>query len=422
MKKCLNRFGFFCKKATDFFFSFLNKYDWLILLFVLTIVGLFIRILLLDKATDDFTIFLNGWYKGFYNNGFKQMGANVGDYTPAYNYFLWFLSLFRIEPGSNTLLHCIKWFSISFDYLIAVYSGLIVFHITEKDKIKSILTYGLVLFCLTIFINSSFWGQCDSIYASFAIMSFYYFIKNHHRTSAIMLGIAFAFKLQTIFVIPFFFALFLRRKVNLKYLIWIPIVYASFAIPACFASNDFFGRFKEIWMVYFNQTTDSYKQLALNCSTLYSLIFNNFSEEKFIAAFAVPFAFIIIGLVSFFLYRSKEEFNNNTIVKVFTLFVMLTPFVLPHMHERYFYIADVAIIIYVVLNPKKFYLAIIAIITSMIGYMAYLWNIYFININGDSSLSFRLGAILYLFVIGSVGFDLFEELYPNREASKEINA
>ena len=421
MKKSLNKISLFWKRIADLFFSLLNKYDWLVLFVVLSVAGLFIRILLLGRVTDDFTVFLNNWYKGFYNDGFKAMGVNIGDYTPAYNYFLWFISIFRLEPGSIQLLHCIKWFSISFDYLIAVYSGLIVYHITNKNKVKAILTYGLVLFGLTVFINSSLWGQCDAIYASFVVMSFYYFIKNHHRASAIMLGVAFAFKLQTIFVIPFYFTMFLRRKVNLKYLIWLPIIYTIFAIPACFAANDFFARFKEIWMVYFNQSTDSYKQVSLNCPTLYSLIFNNFSEEKYVAAFAVPLALVSVGLVAFFIYRSKESFDDKTLVKIFALFVMLTPFLLPHMHERYLYIADIAIVIYVVLNPKKFYLAIVATITSMIGYMAYLWNVYFININGDSSLSFRLGAIFYLFVICSIAFDLFKELYPDNKTNVELN-
>ena len=422
MKNILEKMSYFWKKIADAFFGFLKKYDWIVLLIVLTIFGIVIRVLLFDKVTDDFTIFLNNWYKNFYDDGFMAMGRNVGDYTPAYNYFLWFFSIFRLEPGSLQLLRCIKTISISFDYLIAIYSGLIVYRISCNDRIKAITTYGLVLFGLTIFINSSLWGQCDSIYASFVVMSFYYFMRSHHRTSSIMLGLALAFKLQAIFVIPFYIVMFLRRKVNLKYLIWIPLVYVAFAIPACFAAPDFFVRFKDICKVYFNQSTNSYKQIALNCSTLYSLIFNNFAEEQYIAAFSIPFAIIIIGLFIFFIYRSPVEFNDKTLVKVFLLFVMLTPFVLPHMHDRYYYIADVAIMIYVVLFPKKFYLAIMAILTSMIGYSAYLWRVYFINIGGDSSLSFRAGAIIYLVAICLVSLDLFKELYPNFQSQKEISS
>lgn len=425
MNKVLDKISNFWKKIGDYFFAFLKKYDWLILFGAISIIGLVIRIVLLDKRTGDFNSFLNKWYTIYYNDGFKALGQSIGDYTPAYNYYLWFLSLFRIEPGSDQLVHAIKYLPISFDYLIAVYSGLIVYHITEKNKLKSILTYGLVLFGLTVFINSALWGQCDSIYASFVVMSFYYYLKEHHRTSAIMLGVAFAFKLQTIFVIPFFVVMFLRRKVNLKYIVWIPIVYILFALPACIAADNFFDRFAQIWTVYFNQSVNSYKQLALNCSTLYSLIFTNFKEEQYISAFSVPFALVTIGIFVFFIYRSKEEFSDKTLVKIFTLFLMLTPFVLPHMHDRYYYIADVVIMIYVVLNPKKFYLAFLAIITSMIGYMVYLWNVPFINVvpqeqsDPTKALSFRFGAILYLIAIAIIAYELFKELYPKLTEKKE---
>ena len=416
----------FWKKVGDVFFAFLKKYDWIILLAVISIVGLVLRIALFDKRTGDFNSFLNKWYTLYYDNGFKALGQNIGDYTPAYNYYLWFISLFRIEPGSDQLVHAIKIYSVFFDYVLSVFCGLIVYHITNKDKVKSVLTYGLVLFGLTIFLNSALWGQCDAIYATFVVMSFYFFMTKHHRTSAIMLSVAFAFKLQTIFIIPFFVVMFLRRKVNLKYLVWIPIVYIIFALPACIAADNFFGRLGEILTVYFNQSVNSYKQLALNCSTLYSLIFTNFKSEDYISAFSVPFALVSIGIFIYFIYRSKEEFDDNMLVKIFVFFVMFTPFVLPHMHDRYYYIADAAIMIYVVLNPKKFYLAIMAIITSMIGYMVYLWNVPFINVvpqeqsDPTKALSFRFGAILYLIVICIIAYDIFKILYPKIVEKKQL--
>ena len=418
MRSFLKKVSNFWNFVADHFFAFLKKYDWIILLVIITILAVAIRIPLFPKRTGDFNTFLNKWYTNFYNDGFKAMGVTVGDYTPAYNYFLWFLSLFRLEPGSDALVYGIKIISVVFDFVLAVYCGLIVFHVTNKNKIPSILTYALVLLGLTVFINSSLWGQCDAIYASFVVMSFYYFMKKHHRTSAIMLAIAFSFKLQTIFILPFYIVMFLRRKVNLKYLIWIPLVYITFAIPACIVADNFWTRFTDILGVYVNQSANSYKQLALNCSTLYSLIFTNFKEEQYISAFAVIFAIAVIGTFVFFIYRSKEEFDDRTLVKIFILFLMLTPFVLPHMHDRYYFIADAVLMVYVVLNPKKFYVGIIGIITSMIGYMVYLWNVPFINVvpqeqsDSTKALSFRFGAILYLIAICVIAYDLFKNIYP----------
>ena len=79
---------------------------------------------------------------------------------------------------------------------------------------------------------------------------------------------------------------------------------------------------------------------------------------------------------------------------------------------------DVGVIIYALMNPKKFNVAIMVILNSMIGYMVYLWNIPFINVvpqeqmDATKSLSFRFGAIIYLIAIIIVSVDLFKELYP----------
>ena len=119
------------------------------------------------------------------------------------------------------------------------------------------------------------------------------------------------------------------------------------------------------------------------------------------------------------IYRSKEEFSKKTWLKILVVFAMIFPYFLPHMHERYFYLVDIVICIYALINPKKFYVAILAILNSMIGYMVYLWNIPFINVvpqeqsDPTKALSFRFGAIIYLIAIIIVSIDLFKEIYPN---------
>ena len=235
----------------------------------------------------------------------------------------------------------------------------------------------------------------------------------------IFYGCAFSFKLQSIFILPIILVLFLRRKFNLKYLLWVPFIYILFALPASFLADNFIQRFGEILSVYFNQAANSYTQVTLNAGTLYALIFTNFKDESFVSSFAVFLGIAIIGTYCFFIYRSKAEFTPKIWVKIACLLVLVTPYVLPHMHERYFYLADVLVILYALSNPKKFYVAILAITNSMIGYMVYLWNIPFINVvpqeesDPTKALSLRFGAILYLVAIAIVTADLFKEIYPN---------
>lgn len=413
------------RKFKDWFFVFLKKYDRLVYLVIITILGLALRYVLLDRVQGDFTSFLRPWYERIYQGGFKELGETFGDYTPAYYYLLYFLSLFRFDPNSIQVLHGIKWISIFFDYLLAVFASLVCYEITNKNKTKSLLCYALVVFGLTVFLNSAMWGQCDSIYVSFCVMSLYFLLKNKPNVSMILYGVAFSFKLQAIFILPVFLILFLRKQFKLRYLLWVPIIYCLFALPASFASDDFMNRFKEILLVYFNQSANSYKQLTLNAGSFYALIFTNFKTEEFISAFSIFLAIAIIGSYIFFIYRAKQNFDKKTWLKITLLFALVFPYFLPHMHERYFYIADIIVVIYALANPKKFYVAFLAILNSMIGYMVYLWNIPFINVvpqeqsDPTKALSFRFGAIIYLIAIIIVSVDLFKEIYPNGIEQKE---
>lgn len=419
-QKLINLKNIFCSiinKISDLFYSFLHHYDLLIYVAIITILALALRISLLDCIRGDYTSFLNPWYTKIYNEGVSALGYSFGDYTPAYYYLLFLLSLFRISPESILVLHGIKWISIIFDLLLAIFASLICYKIT-KNKVKSLLTYTLVVFGLTVFLNSSLWGQCDSIYASFCLMAIYFILKNKPNTSMICYGLAFCFKVQSIFILPLFIVMFLRRQFKLRYLLWIPLIYLLMALPSCFVAENFFIRLGEIFSVFYNQSVNSYKEVTLNAGSFYALIFTNFKEENFISAFALFLAIAIIGTYIFLIYRSKEKFSNKTWVKIALVFAMIFPYFLPHMHERYFYIVDVLICVYALINPKKFYVAILAITNSMIGYMVYLWNIPFINVvpqeqsDPTKALSFRFGAIIYLIAIIIVSIDLYKEIYP----------
>ena len=279
--------------------------------------------------------------------------------------------------------------------------------------------YTLIVFGLTIFLNSALWGQCDAIYAFFIVGFIYYLLSGRKHLAFIFYGLSFCFKLQAIFVLPVVLVLWLKRQVKLRYLLYIPLVYVIVALPASLAAGgDFLVRFKEILLVYFNQTVHGYSQVTLNAGTFYALIFTNFKDETFISIFALFLAAIANGTLIFFFQRKKTDYDEKGIVKLFLVFMMTMPYFLPHMHERYFYLADVLVIVYVFLNPRRFYVAILAILNSMIGYMVYLWNVPFFNVvpqdgtieDGTKALSFRFGAILYLVAIILVLKDFFVEI------------
>ncbi len=421
------RFDGFLAKMNNRFLSWFHDHDLLLFVLLVTILGVLMRVLLFPCVRGDYTSFLLPWYTNIYENGADALGKQFGDYTPAYNYFLYLISLFGFEPnvtidaGWTTIdpvLWGIKTISSLFDFGIAIYAYLITKRLTNST-IKGALAYTFVVFGLTVFLNSSLWGQCDGIYVFFLVASIYYLITNRQHLSFIFLGLSFCFKLQAIFVVPALLVLWLKKQVKLRYFLYVPLIYFIAALPAaCAAGSEFWVRLGEIFMVYPNQVVNGYTQVTLNAGSFYALIFTNFKNEEYISTFALFLALVVNGTLAFFFQRYKAPFKEKTILKLFFVFSMTMPYFMPHMHERYFYLADILVVLYVLLNPKKFYVAILAILNSMIGYMVFLWNVPFFNVvpqdgtitDQTKALSFRFGAILYLVAIIVVLKEFFPEL------------
>ena len=130
------------------------------------------------------------------------------------------LSYLPFEP-----LYMIKAVSVVFDFILSIMVAKLIYALTKSES-KAVFSYAVVLFLPTNIINSSLWGQCDSIYVTFVICSLYYLVRNCFKTSFVILGIAFAFKLQTIFIVPIFvYYYFIEKKYSILYFVfWISII------------------------------------------------------------------------------------------------------------------------------------------------------------------------------------------------------
>lgn len=139
--------------------------------------------------------FLVGWLDVFRTGGFKTLGENVGDYNLIYQYVLLLISKAPLKD-----LYLVKLFTVLFDYGLALTmmqaAG---YFASEKAKVPVLL---IVTALPTVLINGACWGQCDTVYVCFIVLSLYLVKTKRPALSAAMLALAFAFKLQTIFFFP----------------------------------------------------------------------------------------------------------------------------------------------------------------------------------------------------------------------------
>lgn len=187
------------KKIIDF----LESRKMFILVILVTIMGLTIRISLFNFQSNDYINFLHPWYIEIQNlGGFGALKKQVGNYGITYQFLI---AMFTYLPGKG--LYWYKGLSVFFDFILAYVGGELAkrISINNKDYVFT-FTYSLLLVVPITFFDSSLWGQCDSIYTSFILLSLLELSKKNNISSFVFLGIAMAFKFQTIFILPLFFS------------------------------------------------------------------------------------------------------------------------------------------------------------------------------------------------------------------------
>lgn len=353
MKEKWQNFCIKAKEKEDKAVAWLKKVftpiEWHVLFVVVTIMALLLRYFMFESKSGDYNSFLVHWFNTIKDEGIvKSLGRKIGDYTPAYFYILTLLTFIPVDS-----LYTIKAVSCIFDVVLAAFV-----YLSVKEYVKSrnvaFVTFCIVLFLPTVFFNSGSWAQCDSIYASFCVMSLYFLLKKKNVTAVILYGVAFSFKLQAIFLAPVFAVLFFKRKIPL----WSPLavfgVYFLFCVPSWLCGRSLW----DLLTIYVSQSQE-YPALTLNAPTLPAL-FGKVSEyhRQKLANVCVCLALAVTGLVIYFAAR-QSEWKKQSFFDFGVLFALTIPYLLPHMHERYFYLADILSLAYVFLHPKRVYTALL---------------------------------------------------------------
>jgi len=368
---------------------------------VIFLTGSLIRLLFRDMTSLDSENFLVPWYQQIQQGGgFQMLGTQVGDYNILYQTMI---GLFTYLP--IPALYAYKLFSCIFDFLLAVLCSAIVYELTEKKKeSKALLTFAAVYLSPIVMLNSAWWAQCDVIYTFFGLASVYYLSKGKDFRAVILYGFALTFKLQAIFLIPvLLFVIFYRNKLHLLYVILIPAVMILLS-----GGGLIYGRsIIDVFRIYLNQTA-TYPSVALNYPSVWGLLSdvshlinhlcgeNTVSSQLLYQIIKYPAILMTIGLLAgYMIYwlKKKPVLNAKTVFYIAFLLAYTCVIMLPGMHERYGYTYEILAIIIVFLSKKTLPLLLTMYSLTLITYVHFLSNCYFIPISVLSVIN----IIVYIF-------------------------
>ncbi len=297
------------------------------------------------------------------------------DYPPFNVYIFWGLGSIANTYsffGTPQMSYLIKLLPSLFD--IAT-TAVIFFYLRKQTKFStSILVAILYVFNPAIIINSAVWGQFDSIYTFFLLLSITLFLSSKPKLSIVFLVISLLTKPQSIAIVPLMVFLIFKKygwKTLLTSLLagivtaLVVIIPFEWNNPIVFLSNIYFGAF------------EGYAYTSVNAFNFWAFGGLWVRETTFLFATG----WLLFGaLVGFVLITVHKRFHiSEQLLVLFSAFILFFGFfMLPtRIHERYLFPA-LSIIALSLPFLKK--MRPIYIVLSFTCFINQLYVLYYLNL------------------------------------------
>lgn len=317
-------------------------------LFIIILLGILSRLFAasLGFIFETDVICFKGWASHIYEYGFGNFYTSetmeFSDYPPGYMYILWLpgfiRSILNLSETSYTALVLMP--AIIFDIITSCF-----IYVTAEKKTGSLFALILALvYSLNpaVIINSSVWGQVDSVYTFFIVFSIFYLIDKKYIISYPLFAVALLIKPQALIFSPLYlfsvYLCFSENKRDTSY------CFQSIGLSAALLALGilpFAPRFNFAPVIgQYVDTLASYPYATVNAYNFYAFLGKNWADLSG-TLLGVSYSvwgtvFIVaITVASFYMLKKNHEKYNlfftaaflNTSTFMFSI----------KMHERYLY-------------------------------------------------------------------------------------
>ncbi len=331
---------------------------------VASVAGLIVRALLLHGSNEDMDVF-RSWLAVLQQHGATELLQTEfrTNYTPLYLYAL--IAGDAVLPhGADELI--IKWGPMVFDYVGAFFAYRIV-RLRYREGLRPALAFAAVLLAPTVVLNSSYWGQIDSVWTAGLLACVYFVLIRREVAAFVAFGFALAIKVQGVFLLPVLVLLALRHRVRWRSFLIPPLVYLLAALPALLAGKPL----RDVLGLYFDQA-GYFGELTLMAPNPYQWVPERLSGR--LSDPATALAVLVVAVVVVAAARAIVSLDDEIILASSAISLVLVPFLLPHMHERYFYGADVFTIVLAFWATRWAAVAVLVQGVSLLAYAPFLWG------------------------------------------------
>ncbi len=354
-----------------------------------------LRYVLLDFKSVDYYSSLKPWYNTLSSQGFAAFAQNFSNYNPPFLYLLYLVV--RLLPGLPIVV-AVKLPALIADFVCAYLVWQIV-RLKDHCDLRLALPAGMiVLFAPSQVLNSAFWGQADSVFTVGVLACTYFLMARRNNLALLFFGVALALKLQAIFLAPVLLALWLRGTISWKSFLIVPAVLLLAIVPAWIAGRPVF----DLLSVYIDQASQ-YEYITMNAPSVYAWlpgskqVFNLLYFPGLIMGVAAAYMLFLVVL------KAPGGLSKPLILELSLAAMLIIPFFLPKMHERYFYPADILSIGFAFFYPEYFYVPLLVGGVSFLSYEPFLFE--------TEVVPLPVLTLVLLIVICTLSYHLVRQLY-----------
>ena len=371
----------------------------------ISLLAIAVRWWFLDFQSGDYRTFLSRWYAFIQTHGgFAALpDDSFSNYNTPYLVLLALASYLPIPP-----IVAIKSISILGDLAMAGVAAAIVGRIRPGARWAPVLAFGAVVLLPTVVMNSGVWGQCDSLYTACCLASVLYLIKGRAGVASAWFGLALGFKLQAIFFVPALVLVVIVNRHRWWSLLAAPAAFLASLVPALLAGRGLVSQL----MVYPLQVLDPSgtggtvgtggrapgggmppgrggpggappggrggftlndgQSFTHNAPTPYAWLPADASVAWKYAGLVLT-ALVVLAF-GWWLLRRGLPLTGGQVLLLAATSTLVIPVLLPEMHERYFYLDEVLLVIAAFVDWRYALPAAGIQLASITTYLSYLSN------------------------------------------------
>lgn len=308
------------------------------------ILALTLHVMLWPVITMDVGHYYGPWLDHIWQTGpIRAFATPFSNYTPPYLYLLALLSPLKLVLADPAI---IKLAGLLCNAALAA----AIWHVLRKQGMPAALAGGLWAVALpTVIANAALLGQCDAMYAAPVVMAVGAALDRRSTAMLGWYGVALAIKLQAILIAPFMLAMLVAWRLP-PWRWWpAPATFLIAMLPAAIAGWPI----GDLATIYLRQSAD-FADAVLNAPNIWSVLV--------LAGVALPPLFGLacaaaVGASAAYIARigaSARQFSRDQLLRAALLAPLVTAGLLPRMHERYFFVADVlALLLFAVTRAPR---------------------------------------------------------------------